>query len=184
MWLSFHLTKSVINTRTKEKPTHEVGFSFALLWEIRTEVRIRGESRVLGISSLFIFIKNAVSCQARHFVAGFAELATVFYFIRKPSHRLASPLLLSAIHSASLYYSGRSRASRAYHGHARFACSLASALTTAHCRYQPFAGKSVITTLFVSAPAIVAVVSGYKNLVGRRGFSLGLTYAHMPWQLM
>ncbi len=75
-----------------------------------------------------------------------------FYFINKSSHRLASPLLLSAIHSASLCYSGRSRASRAYHGHARFACSLASALTTAHGRYQPFAGKSVITTLFVSAP--------------------------------
>ncbi len=161
-----------------------MGFSFELLWEIRTEVRIRGESRVLGISSLFIFIK--MPYPARRATSSRASLSSrrFFYFIRKPSHRLASPLLLSAIHSASLCYSGRSRASRAYHGHARFACSLASALTTAHCRYQPFAGKSVITTLFVSAPAIVAVVSGSKNLVGRRGFSLCLTYAHMPWQLM
>ena len=58
-------------------------FLLHFLWEIRTEVRIRGESRVLCISSLFIFIKNAVSCRARHFVAGFAELATVYLFHKK-----------------------------------------------------------------------------------------------------
>ncbi len=73
-------------------------------------------------------------------------LRRLFCFTSKSSLRFVPLRLLSAIHAASLCYSGRSRASRAYHGHARFACSLASALTTARCRYQPFAGKSVINT--------------------------------------
>jgi hypothetical protein len=51
-----------------------------------------------------------------------------FYFINKSSHRLASPLLLSA------------------KGHARIFCSLVNAFATKIYRYQPFAGKSVINT--------------------------------------
>ena len=53
-------------------------------------------------------------------------LRRLFCFTNKSSLRFVPLRLLSA------------------KGHARFACSLASALTTALCRYQPFAGKSVI----------------------------------------
>jgi len=55
-------------------------------------------------------------------------LRRLFCFTNKSSLRFVPLRLLSA------------------KGHARFACSLASALTTARCRYQPFAGKSVINT--------------------------------------
>ena len=147
------ITKSVINTRTKEKPTPRGGFFFGYMMDDSNRGSYtRRKPRARHFFLVYYLKRNAVSYQARHVVAGFAELATIFLFhkqiifINKSSHRLASPLLLSAIHSASLRYRGRSRASRAYHGHTRIFCSLVNAFATKICRCQPFAGKSVINT--------------------------------------
>ncbi len=125
--------KSVISTRTKEKPTPRGGFFFGYMMEDSNRGSYtRRKPRARHFFLVYYLKRNAVSCQARHVVAGFAELATIFLFhkqiifINKSSHRFASPLLLSA------------------KGHARIFCSLVNAFASKICRCQPYADKPIL----------------------------------------
>ena len=124
-----NIIKSVINRRTKEKPTREVGF---FLWHFygRFEPRFVYAAKAACPAFLLMNLQSeempyparrATSSRASHSSRRF------FYFINKPSHRLVSPLLLSASDLACC------------------GCSLVNAFATPSRRYQSFAGKSTYT---------------------------------------
>ena len=92
-------------------------------------------------------LKAARSNRVGHATSPQASLGLrrLFCFTDKPPRRLVPLRLLSA------------------KGHARFACSLVNALTTALCRYQPFAGVPTAGCFFF------AFLNAILNVVHIRG---------------
>lgn len=68
MWLSINaFSKSVINRRTKEKPTPRGGFFFGYMMDDSNRGSYtRRKPRARHFFLVYYLKRNAVSCQARH----------------------------------------------------------------------------------------------------------------------